>query len=439
MDNIKQFSVTKTNPAYAIILIVGGDNDLNSYIEKDMQEMLADMSDDMSVLCLADYLGRTAEVIELTQAGGKILIELWGEINTGDPEKLAEFLTRALATYRIDTKIAIGFWSHGTGIFSTTDTNFSGIKTEYHTAISNTTTNENSSTGEIECYDIIPEVTDEEKSIIAQPMRACTLKPKDMMLDFTTVTATIDILTNKEVGKMFELVLKKSYFFDHKVNMIFSDTCFNGMVELLHEFTKYTEIVVASEDVEPGDGWDYKLWFKKMAVEPPTDSASWAKQAVAAFEESYKGKTDLHPCTLGAFATDNFLVQEFKALIEAVDVHDMTGWNWMNDARGRTQSFSGYATYDMFHFTKNLLIVLEKYAVNAEKVKEKAQALADAFQKCRVHSVALGEKVRNSHGLGFWFPYEKAIFMKDVEIYSGLSFDKDTGWTNYLKKYYTSE
>ncbi|MCI5167223.1 MAG: hypothetical protein D3903_14295 [Candidatus Electrothrix sp. GM3_4] len=207
------------------------------------------------------------------------------------------------------------------------------------------------------------------------------------------------------------------------------------MVEVMHEFAKHAEVIVASEDLEPGDGWDYKLWFDKMAAAPPVDSASWAKQAVAAFEEAYKDKTGFHPCTLGAFATDNILVQTFKELIETVDAHGRTGWHWMRDAREISQNFSTYATYDLFHFTENLRKVLEDEA-DAEAVRGKAEALTAALESCRVHSVALGDKVLNSHGLAFWFPYERMRLISDLPTYSTLSFDVHTGWTAYLKKSY---
>ncbi len=320
------------------------------------------MPDGMSVLCLADYFGKPAEVVELTRERGKILIESWGEINTGDPEKLAEFLARALATYSIDTKIAIGFWSHGTGVFNVTFTMFSSKKTEYHYRLPDDTANKNSYTEEIECNDIISSMVDEEQSITAQPMRICTIKKcarseAHMMLE---VTGTLDILTNREATQMLELAFRRAGFFDRKVSMIFSDTCLNGMVELLHEFSKHADVIVASEDLEPGDGWNYKLWFEKMTAEPPVDSASWARQAVVAFEEAYRDKTDFRPCTLGAFATDNRLALAFKELIEIVGTHDKAGWRWMRDARERTLRFDVLATYDLSEFTKNLLDLLHK-------------------------------------------------------------------------------
>lgn len=239
------------------------------------------------------------------------------------------------------------------------------------------------------------------------------------------------VLTNREIERMLHSALERSGQLDRKVSMIFSDTCLNGMVEVMHELAKYAEVIVGSEDLEPGDGWDYKRWFEKMAAKPPSSSAEWAKQAVDAFEEAYKDRPDSHPCTLAAFKTDNTIVQMFRELIDTVDADGQKGFHWMVLARTYTQSFDVYASYDLLHFTQNL-----KEQAESDAVKKKADDIVAALQVCRVHSVAIGESVPDAQGLSFWFPQDKSVYRKDAETYRTLSFDAETGWTNYLKKYY---
>ena len=38
-------------------------------------------------------------------------------------------------------------------------------------------------------------------------------------------------------------------------NLIFSDTCLNGMIEVTEQLKDYATCIVGSEDLEPGDGW----------------------------------------------------------------------------------------------------------------------------------------------------------------------------------------
>ncbi|MCI5167222.1 MAG: hypothetical protein D3903_14290 [Candidatus Electrothrix sp. GM3_4] len=115
---------------------------------------------------------RLPKVIKLTKAGGEKSVEDLGEINTGDPEVLGKFLSRALVTYDRDTKVAIGFWSHGTGIFDTTLKRYKNL-----------------------------------------------YGSKGAQLHGTMIDATSqDLLTTREAGKMLDSAFNKAGLFDRKVS-----------------------------------------------------------------------------------------------------------------------------------------------------------------------------------------------------------------------------
>lgn len=405
MNDIKPFKVSKPKATHVVIEMFGGDNNLNEFVIEDMREMMSGMSPDMSALCLADFVNDQAYVVELTSTGGKI-IESWGEIDTGNPEVLAKFLSRALVSYDEDTSLAIGFWDHGSGVFDEYDPNEHILDRRLRS---------------------LPRRESRLRSARKLFLGGLGARERAMLHDDTNG----GVLTNREAGRMLSVAFERAGVSDRRVDMIFSDTCLNGMVEVLHEFANYAKVITASEDLEPGAGWDYELWFDKMAANPPTDAATWGQQAVEAFGKAYVDKPYLHPCTLGAFKTDNSLAQAFKELIDTVEDQGENGFRWMRDARDFTQSFDVYATYDLLHFAENL----KKYATVAV-VKEKADTLKEEFQKARVHSIAHGTTVPDSQGLAFWFPPTRYSCLKDVDTYSKLSFDVDTGWSAYLKKYY---
>jgi hypothetical protein len=67
-----------------------------------------------------------------------------------------------------------------------------------------------------------------------------------------------------------------------KVDLIFSDTCLNGMIEVLEQFKEFAEVVVGSEDLEPGGGWEYHEWFGLMSDSPlPMQSSGADKPSKA--------------------------------------------------------------------------------------------------------------------------------------------------------------
>ena len=106
---------------HAIIEIFGGDNNLSRFVTEDMQEMASGNRGRFAVLALVDYASKGGSVVELSPRAGNHVVEELGEINTGDPETLATFLARALATYGPDVRKAIGFWDHGSGSFDEQD------------------------------------------------------------------------------------------------------------------------------------------------------------------------------------------------------------------------------------------------------------------------------------------------------------------------------
>jgi hypothetical protein len=344
----------------------------------------------------------------LTSNGGRV-IERLGEIDTGNPETLANFLARALATFQQGPRIAIGFWDHGSGVFDEYDPNEHIL----------------------------------ERRLRSMSRRGNRLHParklfvgglkaneRSMLHDDTNG----GVLTNREAGRVLKVAFERAGFANRRVDLIFSDTCLNGMVEVLHEFADYAEVITASEDLEPGAGWDYQLWFEQMANQPPEDGAAWGRQAVQAFGEAYANRPFLHPCTLGAFKTSKDIAAAFKDVLQAVDAQSDAGFRWMRDAREFSQSFDTYASYDLLHFTQNL-----KHFATDNTVIAKADALIAAFQAAYVHAVNHGSTVPDSHGLAFWFPAGRSQLLRDVETYKHLQFDRDTGWSIYLRKHYRVE
>lgn len=399
------FDVSHKTPTHVIIEMFGGDNNLNDFVLEDMREMMSGMSSDQAALCLADFSDKQAYVLELTASGGKV-VEEWGEIDTGNPETLASFLSRALVTYSPETRLAVGFWDHGSGVFDEYD----------------------------------PHEHILERRLRSLPHREYRMRPARKLLVGGLQTreramlhddTNGGVLTNREAGHMLAAAFGRAEVAGRRVPLLFSDTCLNGMVEVLAEFQDFAEVCVASEDLEPGAGWDYTLWLKKVAADPPADGAAWGRQAVEAFGEAYRDKPHLHPCTLGAFRTDTGLVAAFKDLVKTVDAHGDDGFRWMRDARDFSQSFNVFASTDLLHFAQNL----KRYAT-ADQVKDKAETLAAVFENTRVASVALGDTVPDSHGIAFWFPPSRGILIKDVATYQKLAFDAQTGWSAYLKKQY---
>lgn len=404
---LKPYAVANKAPAFAVIELFGGDNNLSDYVEEDMNEMVLGATGDIVVIGLADVFNGPAKVVEISGRSGIRVLEELGEIDTGDPDVLAHVIARALVTYSGRTRLAIGFWDHGSGVFDETDRSplqrvFPGSR--------------------------LPRW----RVSRSRPARRLFFADKDLMTNVELRAMLHDdqsggLLTNREAGLMLKQAFDSAGR-SRPVDLIFSDTCLNGMVEVAAELHPFAEFIVGSEDLEPGDGWDYYEWMSRVSRRPPPNAETWAVQAVDAMNAGYVSKPEAHPVTLSAVRSGNGVADAFKALIQVADTHGRDGFRFLDWARSQSQQFaSGYDSYDLLDFVGFLTT-----ARDIEPVAEAAERLASATRAAIVRSIALGPTVERATGLAFWFPGSRGSFLKDRATYATLAFDIATGWSVYL-------
>jgi hypothetical protein len=406
-SDIEPFAVTHSDPSYVVIEMFGGDNNLNAFVAQDTAEMVAGNPGNITTIAIADYANAPASIIEVGRNGIKVLEE-WGEIDTGDPEVLSRFLTRALITYP-NARKAIGFWDHGTGVFDETDTS------------------------ENLTFRRMVSLPRGQRSR-SRPQRRLFF-PKGRLIDQPHIRSMLHddtnggLLTNMEASRMLEVSFRKAGF-DGKIDLIFSDTCLNGMIEVLEQLKGYASCVVGSSDLEPGAGWNYTRWFSMMGVTPPAGPEDWARLAVSAFHDEYLPKPDLYPCTMGAFRGVNEITSRFKDLITAAKVEGPGGFFVLDQARAGSQGFANRDTYDIQDFASRTAQI-----ASASAMKAAAEGLSAACDAACIHAIALGPMVAKSRGLAFWFPGSSYSFAATSQTYAPLAFNQATGWQDYLSQY----
>ena len=410
MSEITPFAVQDREVTHVIIEIFGGDNNLSPFILEDMQEMAAGNRGPFAVLALADYADRGGVVVELSPRTGNHVLEDLGEINTGDPETLATFLSRALVSYAPEVHKAIGFWDHGSGTFDEQDPNQVILERSLNS---------------LPRYRRGP----------ARPARTLFVRSARLMANPSARAMLHDdtnggVLTNLEAEGVLKAAFGRAGMTGSKVDLIFSDTCLNGMVEVAEQLKDYATCIVGSEELEPGDGWEYHEWLGRMSDDPPTDAEHWARQAVEAFGAGYAERSDQFPCTLAAFRSEHLITDRFAELVRALEARGEEGFAWVLTARSRAQSFtSDKDSSDL----KDFALRLARAAVGDNASRNAAEAVAAAVDEAAVQSVALGPTVEQASGLAFWCPATAGSLKTDVDTYARLAFDQKTGWSRYLQ------
>ena len=399
------FAVARRDPAYAVIEMFGGDNNLADFVTTDLQEAMDGLGHDGALLALVDYASRPSEVLELSGGKARRLAQP-GEINTGDGETLAEFLARALVSYDPSVPVAIGFWDHGSGVTDEEDPDEA----------------------------IVAMVVDGPPPPTPRPRRLRSAgrlfagAPKN---DFEAEAMLHDdtnrgVLTTREAGSVLSAALRRAG--RGRVRAIFSDTCLNGMIEVLHEFAPAADCVIGSEALEPGDGWDYTAFLNGLRA--PYDGAAWGKAAVAAYEACYRDRTGEHPCTMGAFLSANQVVSAFRALVDAAHAGGAAGFAILDRARAMATSFDQRDCYDLIEFAGHL-----PAAGATGTLAAAGSALDQAARAARVANTVMGADVARAQGISFWFPSTKEELRRTGATYRHLAFDRETGWTAYLAQH----
>lgn len=409
-SQLEPYQVELAGVTHVVIEIFGGDNNLSSFVIEDLQEMASGNRGSFAVIALTDFESESASVKVLTPTEGLRTIESLGEIDTGDPETLAVFLARALITTNSIPHKAIGFWDHGSGVFDEFDPDEIYLERRLRFVPRHLRSRSHAA-----------------RRLFVSPSRfAAEPRMRAMLHDDTNG----GVLTNHEAHGVMTSAFGMAGMTGARIDLVFSDTCLNGMVEVLDQFREFADVVVASEDLEPGDGWDYHEWFRRMSENPPESGIQWGRQAVEAFEAGYLGKTHQYPCTLGAFRTDSDLTESMKELVVQLGKCENEGMTWLKIAALDSQSFAQHDTFDIYDFTLRL-----KEICTSDDVGQACDKVLYSFNNALVHSIALGDSVKNSYGLGFWFPTSQYSYHDIVSTYKKLKYDKATGWTEYLDKY----
>jgi len=388
---LQRFPV-RADPEFLIIEFF--DNSLGAQTAPDLAAMASAADDRIAVLAVTDNFGNSARAIEIT-ANALTHLEDLGTLDTGEPNRLGELLSRALISYPNAPHVAIGFAGHGSGIFDEVDSEPSARL--FH---------------------------------LPRPPLLSNAHPVFQSLFFSLqMDRSGGVLTTKKLGRMLRKGLAGAGREGRPVDLIFFDTCLNGMIEVVTEIEEFADCIVGSPDLQPLTGWDYQQWFSRMTSSPPASASAWGDRAVEAMAATYAGSAE-RPITLSAVHARSNVTQCFAELVHRAQGAGPAGFRYLDAARGRTQDYGAQLvdSLDLGDFAVHLATNRE-----IEEIAVAADALIVAIRGAVSKLVALD--LARAHGLAFWFPALRRSFERDVRSYRGLAFDEQTGWSSYLDTY----
>jgi len=285
-----------------------------------------------------------------------------GELNMGDPETLVDFATWAVTAYPAK-KYLLVIWNHGGGFRPSTYTK--GIA-------------QDDTSGK----DVInmPELEDALSAISVQ------------------------------MGK--------------NIDIVGMDACFMAMTEVAYQIKDYADILVASEETEPNDGWPYDTILAQLVANPTMSSTQLATDIVDQYIYSYPYNNVTQSATDLSYMDD--LAGQLSSVADAIRSDNLTSKNAYLNAAYSSQHYSDYYHdfIDLYDFCNKLLV----YS-NSSNVKNIVLSIQQILNYVVINSDYNGGSISDSKGLSIYFPL---YYEYDSENYDNTNFAQDTFWNEML-------
>lgn len=299
---------------WTVLVYLDADNNLDYYAGTNIKQLEeVGSSENLNIVYLYDNLYSQKTGCYYADANKSIYIKNTGELNMGNTQTAKDFIKYAIVNFPAE-KYAFIYWNHGGGVDRSTRTS---------PALRSV------------CYD----------------------------------ETSNDALTEIEQEEILHYFSQQ---IERKVNFVGYDACLMGTQEVFHLNKDYVEVVVASQDEEPGYGWDYRFLNTINNASESVSAKELGTAAVNYFKDFYSGfygvtlaAADLTYANKLSLAVEDFCTTAMSSGISNAIFYYLfkTSTNFSNNAN------------DLKSFMQN---IVTSDAMNAT-IKVKAQLVIDTI------------------------------------------------------------
>jgi len=238
--------------------------------------------------------------------------------------------------------------------------------------------------------------------------------------------------------------LKKWSAAGPRLDVIGFDACLMAMIETGYAFRDVASVMVGSQELEPGSGWDYSKWLPGLVSNPSMSGQELASAIVESYKSVYG---DSGETTLSAVGLDKIpgLVQAMKDFATALKGKLAREVKKIREARKGCTAYGDRSPDTPFVDLKQFLL---KYAAltTDQALKAQAQRVIDLLAAPAILDNYASEKRKGnygSYGVSIYFPSDKAAFNAD-HYHRGyvagntdhrVDYVDDGGWADFLQAY----
>ncbi len=343
--------------------VVGSTDSVNIVVQFDRVEEYTNSNGDWTDTRRFKVL-QDADVNTITSPA----VEIMGEMNMGDPETLSDFITWAASEYPAE-HYALVLWNHGGGWYKS-----------------------------------------------QKPKQKLPLPDKDVCYDDTDD----DYLTNYEVSTALN---ESAIHFD----ILAYDACVMGMIEVAYQIRNLANIMIASEEGVPMDGFDYTAFLSALVADQDMSAEMLSTHIVNTYGDFYVDYVTLSAVDLTKVKG---VAQQLDSLTNNImdddSVWDTVGSVWMESFR------IGWDYVDLGDFTFRL-----SEAIQNPIIQQASAVLLDSFQNHVIANYAAPE-LADASGLTIYFPEAEYYWPEYEEEGAGRDFADSTNWVDFLHAFHSN-
>ena len=403
-------SKTVNRKKWTVMVYLAGDNNLDANGVADIAEMKkTGSSEEVNIIAQFDRSGANRPTnryyLKKGTSAQADVVESLGEVNTGKPEFLLDFIKWGIGHFPAD-RYMIVLWNHGQG-WDDTDI-FAGERLRDSRLLR---------TGRIRHAFFRTTVEKAAKLSAGNAKIARAILIDDDARDF------LDSLELKQV------LLSARAFLGRKIDILGMDACLMSMAEVGYQMRSSIQIMVGSEETEPLDGWPYDTIMDHLVTHPGITPRELSKVIVKKYISSYKGTGESVTQSACDMAASSQFAEAVKFLGESLTagLSDTRIRNQILTARNRAQEYQVSDNVDMI----NLCQLLKNTIVDAT-INEAADRVIETIRmrKLIISSAFTGSAMKYSNGIAIYFPTRMVS-----PLYARLDFHRKTGWGRFLNAY----
>ncbi len=300
-------------------------------------------------------------------------VEILGEVNMGDPLTLSDFISWSIRNYPAN-RYALVIWDHGAG--------WNGIAFDDNVGVADET----------------------------------------------------DHITLPDLQSALQQALSQNGV--DKLDIVGFDACLMGQLEVFQALQPYADFAVGSEELTPGQGWDYTTVLQNLYSFPAQNGDVLAKQLVTDFMTHYTTveSDDFVTMTAVNLAELPDVIHATEVLASTMTSNVQFMASTIGDARSGAEAFARvyadefdqYAAIDLHHFAT----ILAQRSPD-ERVTSAALDLVTEIETAVIeHQQGAGFK--HSQGIAIYFPRNANFYDTNYTRVSRMP-----AWTTFLTSYHS--